>query len=132
MRAKAEDGTVEIDSNIVEPSIRPIALNRKNVLFAGHDEGGRNWGRIASLVETCKLNNVEPYIYLKATLEATASEHPAAHIDELMCVTLTKVADTSSILPSPRMSGMMGRTAAMLRKRQCPLWAVLAFVSTKD
>jgi len=48
-----------MDSNIVEWSIRPIALNRKNVLFAGHDEGGRNWGRIASLIETCKLNTVE-------------------------------------------------------------------------
>ena len=47
-----------------ERSIRLIALNRKNALFAGHDEGGRNWGRIASFIETCKLNNVEPYAYL--------------------------------------------------------------------
>jgi transposase len=78
------DGTVEMDSNVVERSIRPIALNRKNALFAGHDEGGRNWGRIASLIETCKLNNVEPYAYLKATLEAIAQGHPAARIDELM------------------------------------------------
>lgn len=65
-----DDGTIEMDSNVVERSIRPIALNRKNALFAGHDEGGRNWGRIASLIETCKLNGVEPYAYLKATLEA--------------------------------------------------------------
>jgi transposase len=79
-----EDGTVEMDSNIVERSIRPIALNRKNALCAGHDEGGRNWGRIASLIETCKLNNVEPYAYLKATLEAIAAGHPSARIDELM------------------------------------------------
>lgn len=78
------DGTVEMDSNIVERSIRPIALNRKNALFAGHDEGGRNWGRIASRIETCKLNNVEPYAYLKATLQAIAGGHPAARIDELM------------------------------------------------
>ena len=78
------DGTVEMDSNIVERSIRPIALNRKNALFAGHDEGGRNWGRIASLIETCKLNNVEPYAYLKATLEAIATGHPAAKIADLM------------------------------------------------
>jgi hypothetical protein len=78
------DGTVEIDSNTVERTIRPIALNRKNALFAGHDEGGRNWGRIASLIETCKLNNVEPYAYLKATLDAIANGHPAARIDELM------------------------------------------------
>ena len=42
------------------------------------------WARIASLIETCKLNNVEPYAYLKATLEAIAAGHPAARIDELM------------------------------------------------
>ena len=79
-----DDGTIEIDSNTVERTIRPIALNRKNALFAGHDEGGRTWGRIASLIETCKLNGVEPYAYLKATLEAIAQGHPASRIDELM------------------------------------------------
>ena len=79
-----DDGIVEMDSNIVERAIRPIALNRKNALFAGHDEGGRTWARIASLIETCKLNDVEPYAYLKATLEVIAAGHPAAHIDELM------------------------------------------------
>jgi transposase len=79
-----DDGTVEMDSNIVERAIRPIALNRKNALFAGHDEGGRTWARIASLIETCKLNDVEPYAYLKATLEAIAAGHPSARIDELM------------------------------------------------
>ena len=79
-----DDGSVEMDSNIVERAIRPIALNRKNALFAGHDEGGRTWARIASLIETCKLNSVEPYAYLKATLEAIAAGHPAARIDELM------------------------------------------------
>ncbi len=42
-----EDGRIEIDSNSVERAPRPIALNRKNALFAGHDEGGRNWGVIA-------------------------------------------------------------------------------------
>ena len=78
------DGTVEMDSNVVERAIRPIALNRKNALFAGHDEGGRNWGRIASLIETAKLNGVEPYAYLKATLEAIAAGHPASRIDEMM------------------------------------------------
>ena len=79
-----DDGTIEMDSNVVERAIRPIALNRKNALFAGHDEGGRTWARIASLIETCKLNNVEPYAYLKTTLEAIARGHPAARIDELM------------------------------------------------
>jgi len=78
------DGRVETDSNPVERTIRPIALNRKNALFAGHDEGGKNWGRIASLIETCKLNDVEPFAYLKATLKAIASGHPADQIDDLM------------------------------------------------
>ena len=45
---------------IVERSIRPIALSRKNALFAGSDKGGVHWGVIASLIETCKLNDVDP------------------------------------------------------------------------
>jgi transposase len=73
-----------MDNNIVERAIRPIALNGKNALFAGHDEGGRTWARIASLIETCKLNGVELNAYLKVTLEAIAKGHPAARIDELM------------------------------------------------
>lgn len=78
------DGRVEIDSNAVENVIRPIALTRKNALFAGHDEGGRAWGRIASLIATAKINGVEPFAYLKATLEAIAAAHPANRLDELL------------------------------------------------
>ena len=78
------DGRVEIDSNSVENLVRPIALNRKNALFAGHDEGGRAWGRIASLIETCKINGVEPFAYLKSTLEAIAAGHPKNRIDDLL------------------------------------------------
>lgn len=78
------DGRVEIDSNQVENLIRPIALNRKNALFAGHDEGGKAWGRIASLIETAKINSIEPYTYLKATLEAIAAGHPKNQIDDLL------------------------------------------------
>jgi len=78
------DGRVEIDSNGVENLIRPIALNRKNALFAGHDEGGKAWGRIASLIETAKINGVEPFAYLKATLEAIAQGHPKDRLDDLL------------------------------------------------
>jgi transposase len=78
------DGRVEMDTNPVENSIRPITLNRKNALFAGHDEGGRTWARMASLIETCKLNAVDPYAYLRATLTAIANRHPASRIDDLM------------------------------------------------
>ena len=78
------DGRVEIDNNRVENLIRPITLNRKNALFAGHDEGGIAWGRIASLIETCKINGVEPFAYLNATLTAIANGHPQSGIDDLL------------------------------------------------
>ncbi len=78
------DGRVEIDSNRIENLIRPIALNRKNALFAGHDEGGVAWGHIASLIGTCKINSVEPFAYLKATLTAIANGHPQSNIDNLL------------------------------------------------
>lgn len=78
------DGRVEIDSNKVENLIRPIALNRKNALFAGHDEGGKAWGIFASLIETAKINKVEPFAYIKATLQAIARGHPQDRLDELL------------------------------------------------
>lgn len=53
-------GRIEIDNNSVERTIRPIALNRKNALFAGHDAGAENRSAIASLIETCRLNSVDP------------------------------------------------------------------------
>jgi hypothetical protein len=65
-----KDGHIEIDNNTVERTIRPIALNRKNALFAGHDAGAENWATIASLIETCKLNSVDPLAYMTATLTA--------------------------------------------------------------
>jgi transposase len=79
-----DDGRVEIDSNVVERSIRPIALNRKNALFAGSDQGGVHWGVIASLIETCKLNAVDPQAYLATTLTRLVNRHPASQIDDLM------------------------------------------------
>lgn len=84
MQVFLEDGRVEMDSNNVENLIRPITLNRKNALFAGHDEGGKAWGRLASLIETCKINGIEPHAYLKATLEKIAKGHPQSQIDELL------------------------------------------------
>jgi len=78
------DGCIEMDTNAVENRIRPLILTRKNALFAGHDEGGRTWARIASIIETCKLNDVNPYAYIRDTLVAIANGHPASRIDELM------------------------------------------------
>ena len=77
-------GRVEMDSNRVENLIRPVALNRKNALFADHDEGAAAWGRIASLIETAKLNGVNPHAWLRATLEAIAAGHPNSRLDELL------------------------------------------------
>ena len=79
-----EDGRIEMDSNIVERSMRPIALNRKNALFAGHDEGAENWACLASLIETCKLNGVDPQAYLTDVLTKLVNLWPAARLDELM------------------------------------------------
>lgn len=73
-----------MDSNAVERTIRPIALNRKNALFAGHDVGAQNWGMIASLIETCKLNNVDPHAWLADTLSAIVGGHKKSRIDELL------------------------------------------------
>ena len=66
-----DDGRIEIDSNTVERSMRPIALNRKNALFAGSDEGAENWAMLASLIETCKLHSVNPEAYLTDVLTRT-------------------------------------------------------------
>jgi transposase len=78
------DGRVEIDNNTVERTIRPIALNRKNALFAGHDAGAENWAVIASLIETCKMNSVDPQAWLAATLTAIVSGHKQSQIHVLL------------------------------------------------
>ena len=79
-----DDGRIEIDSNTVERSIRPIALNRKNALFAGSDGGAEHWAVIASLIETCKLNDVEPLGYLAHVLTRIVNGHPNSQIDDLL------------------------------------------------
>lgn len=79
-----DDGHVDIDSNLVENAIRRPAMNRRNALFAGHDEGGRNWARFASLIGTCKMSGVEPYAYLCDLFTRLANGHLAKDIDALM------------------------------------------------
>ena len=79
-----DDGRIELDSNTVERAIRPIALNRKNALFAGSDGGGQHWAVLASLVETCKLNDVEPQAYLADVLTRLVNGHPNSRIDDLL------------------------------------------------
>ena len=79
-----DDGRIELDTNIVERGIRPVILNRKNSLFAGHDCGADNWACIASLIETCKLCGVNPQTYITDVLTKLINLWPAARIDELM------------------------------------------------
>lgn len=79
-----DDGRIELDTNAVERAMRPVALNRKNALFAGCDNGAENWACIASLVETCKLNGVDPQAYLTDLLTKLVNLWPASRIDELM------------------------------------------------
>ncbi len=78
------DGRIEIDNNIVERTIRPIALNRKNALFAGHDVGAENWATIASLIETCKLNSIDPQLYPARTITAIVNGHNQRQIEGLL------------------------------------------------
>jgi len=79
-----DDGRIELDSNSIERAMRPVCLSRKNSLFAGSDEGAENWACLASLVETCKLNNVNPQVYLTDLLTRLVNGWPQNRIDELM------------------------------------------------
>jgi len=79
----AEEGTLPIDNNPVENAIRPIAIGKKNWLFAGSERAGRRAAAIQSLLGTAKLNGVEPYAWLKQTLEKLPA-WPNSRIDELL------------------------------------------------
>lgn len=79
-----DDGRIELDNNAVERAIRPVALGRKNHLFAGSDGGGERWAVVCSLIETAKLNGVEPFAYLADVLQRMAAGHPTNRLDELL------------------------------------------------
>ncbi len=79
-----DDGRVDLDTNPVERSIRPVALGRKNSLFAGSDGSAKRWAVVGSLVETAKLNGVEPYAWLREVLTKMVDGHPQQRLDELL------------------------------------------------
>jgi transposase len=79
-----DDGRIELDTNTVERAIRPIALGRKNHLFAGSDGGAARWAVVASLLATAKLNAVEPFAYLKDVLERMSNGYPMSRLDDLL------------------------------------------------
>ena len=73
------DGRIEVDSNTVERSMRPIALGRKNSLFAGSEGGAESWAILASLLNTAKLNDLDPQTYLTDVLERIVSGRTKSH-----------------------------------------------------
>ena len=79
-----EDGRVEIDSNPVERSMKPIVLTRKNSLFAGTQDGAENWAIVASLIETCKFHDIDPQRYLTDVLTKLANQWPNSRLNELI------------------------------------------------
>lgn len=79
-----DDGRIELDTNPVERAIRPVALGRKNHLFAGSDSGGARWATVCSLIETAKLNGIEPFTYLRDVLQKMIDGHPVNRLDELL------------------------------------------------
>jgi transposase len=79
-----DDGRIDLDTNAVERAIRPVILSRKNSLFAGSDEGGVNWSCWASLIETCKLNGVNPLTYITDLLTRLVNGWAQDRIDDLM------------------------------------------------
>jgi transposase len=78
-----ENGMLNIDNNPVENSIRPVALGRKNYLFAGSHEAAQRSAMLYSLLGTCKMHGIEPYNWLRNTLEKIAT-HPINRIKELL------------------------------------------------
>jgi hypothetical protein len=74
-----EDGRLELDTNTVERAIRPVTITRKNSLFPGNDNGGRHWAIIATLIQSAKLNGVEPLVWLTDVLERIVAGRTKRH-----------------------------------------------------
>jgi len=77
-----DDGRLCMSNNAAERAMRPVATGRRNWTFAGSDEGGRRAAAIYSLIETAKINGVDPLAWLADVL-ARIQDHPAKRIDEL-------------------------------------------------
>ena len=78
-----EDGRIEVDNNAAERAIRALVLGRRNYLFAGSDAGGETAARLYSLIGTCRLNAIDPHLYLRHVLGCIAN-HPINRIEELL------------------------------------------------
>ncbi len=78
-----DDGRLALDNNAAERALRGVAVGRKNYLFAGSDRGGERAAVMYSLIETAKLNGLNPEAYLADVL-ARIADHPAKRIGELL------------------------------------------------
>jgi hypothetical protein len=74
-----DDGRLEMDTNVVERAIRPVTITRKDSLFAGSDAGARHWAIANTLIQSCKLNSVEPLAYLTDVLRRVVSGRTKSH-----------------------------------------------------
>ncbi len=90
-----DDGTIAIDNNPVERAIRPVALGRKNWLFAGSDAGGERAAAIYSLIQTAKLNGIDPEAYLRHVIGCIA-DHPVNRVAELLPWNIEASANTAA------------------------------------
>ncbi len=92
-----DDGLLEIDNNAAERSLRPVVMGRKNYLFMGSDSGGQRAAVLYSLMETAKLNDLDPALYLR-TILARIAELPINRIAELLPWNVTSILDAHSPL----------------------------------
>ena len=90
-----DDGTIAIDNNPVERTIRPVALGRKNWLFAGSNAGGERAAAIYSLIQTAKLNGLDPEAYMRHVIDCIA-EQPVNRVAELLPWNIKAPADTAA------------------------------------
>jgi transposase len=83
LKRYVEEGRFQIDNNQIENTIRPVAIGRKNYLFAGSHQGARNAAVVYSLVATCKLRGIEPFQWLTKTL-TVMPDYPSNQIHQLL------------------------------------------------
>ena len=82
-RPYLENGHLELDNNTAERAVKPVAIGRKNWMFAGSEGGGKAMAIAFTLIETAKLNNVDPQAWLTWVLEQIA-DHKITRLDELL------------------------------------------------
>jgi len=91
-----DDGRLEMDNNLIENKIRPLALGRKNYLFAGSHDAAQRIAMMYSFFATCKANDVNPHEWLKTTLDRIPDHH-VNRLDELLPTKLTTADDRTNM-----------------------------------